>query len=145
MRSCPPSVTACWHWRRWRGWPARPRPRPSCGTGTGRSPFAVFARMVILGVAGVGVLLGFHYFERSGEARGEFYPLLLLCTSGMTLIVAAANLIVVFLALEILSLSLYVLTGFSLRLASIEGAMKYFLLGAFSSAFFLYGIALAYG
>ncbi len=107
--------------------------------------FAVFARMVILGVAGVGVLLGFHYFERSGESRGEFYPLLLLCTSGMTLIVAAANLIVVFLALEILSLSLYVLTGFSLRLASIEGAMKYFLLGAFSSAFFLYGIALAYG
>jgi NADH-quinone oxidoreductase subunit N len=51
----------------------------------------------------------------------------------------------VFLALEILSLSLYVLTGFSFRLASSEGAMKYFLLGAFSSAFFLYGIALAYG
>src|SRR5437879_8071703 len=64
----------------------------------------------------------------------------------MTLISAAADLIVLFLALEILSLSLYLLTGFSLRrLASAEGAMKYFLLGAFSSAFFLYGIALAYG
>jgi NADH-quinone oxidoreductase subunit N len=63
----------------------------------------------------------------------------------MTLIASANNLIVVFLALEILSLSLYVLTGFSFRITAIEGAMKYFLLGAFSSAFFLYGIALAYG
>ena len=50
-----------------------------------------------------------------------------------------------FLALEILSLSLYVLTGSSARLGSVEGAMKYFLLGAFSSAFFLYGVAMAYG
>jgi NADH-quinone oxidoreductase subunit N len=107
--------------------------------------FAVFSRLVLLAVAAVGVLLGYHYFERTGDSRGEFFPLLLLCTSGMTLIVAAANLILVFLALEILSLSLYVLTGLPLRLASIEGAMKYFLLGAFSSAFFLYGIALAYG
>jgi len=70
---------------------------------------------------------------------------LLFATAGMTLITAAADLIVVFLALEILSLSLYVLTGFSRRLASAEASMKYFLLGAFSSAFFLYGIAMVYG
>ena len=64
----------------------------------------------------------------------------------MTLITAASDLILVFLALEILSLSLYLLTGFSFRrLASAEASMKYFLLGAFSSAFFLYGIAFAYG
>jgi NADH-quinone oxidoreductase subunit N len=64
----------------------------------------------------------------------------------MTLIVAAADLILVFLALEVLSLSLYLLTGFSFRrLASAEASMKYFLLGAFSSAFFLYGIAFVYG
>jgi len=107
--------------------------------------FAVFARIVVLAVAAVGIAFGYHYFQRVEDSRGEFYALLLLCTSGMTLIVAAANLIVVFLALEILSLSLYVLTGFSLRLESIEGSMKYFLLGAFSSAFFLYGIAMAYG
>jgi NADH-quinone oxidoreductase subunit N len=107
--------------------------------------FAVFSRLVLLAVAACGALLGHEYFRRTAESRGELYPLLLLCTSGMTLIVAAANLIVVFLALEILSLSLYVLTGLSLRLSSIEGAMKYFLLGAFSSAFFLYGIALLYG
>jgi NADH-quinone oxidoreductase subunit N len=107
--------------------------------------YAVFARIILLSVALVGVLFGYHYFERIGESRGEFYPMVLFCTSGMTLIAAAGNLIVVFLALEILSLSLYVLTGMSFRVASIEGAMKYFLLGAFSSAFFLYGIAMAYG
>ena len=54
-------------------------------------------------------------FEGAGEWRGEYYPLLLFATAGMTLIVAAADLILVFLALEILSLSLYLLTGFSLR------------------------------
>ncbi|CAN5143761.1 NADH-quinone oxidoreductase subunit N [soil metagenome] len=108
--------------------------------------FAVFFRLVILGVAALAVLLSQHYLERSGDARGEYYPLLLFCTAGMTLITAAADLIMVFLALEILSLSLYLLTGFSFRrLASAEASMKYFLLGAFSSAFFLYGIALAYG
>ena len=64
----------------------------------------------------------------------------------MTLIAAAADLILVFLALELLSLSLYLLTGFSFRrMASAEASMKYFLLGAFSSAFFLYGVAFAYG
>src|SRR5438874_12886135 len=87
---------------------------------------------------------------RPGGQSLVFWPLapelLLFATAGMTLFVSANDLIVVFLALEILSLSLYLMTGFSFRrLASAEAAMKYFLLGAFSSAFFLYGIALAYG
>jgi NADH-quinone oxidoreductase subunit N len=108
--------------------------------------FALFFRLVILGCAAMGVLLGAHYLERTGEGRGEYYALLLFATSGMTLLASAADLIVVFLALEVLSLSLYVLAGFSWRrLASQEASLKYFLLGAFSSAFFLYGIALAYG
>jgi NADH-quinone oxidoreductase subunit N len=107
--------------------------------------FSVLVRLIILGAAAVGAVFGHHQFERSSARRPEFYPLLLLCTSGMTLISAAADLIVVFLALEILSLSLYVLAGFSPRLAAAEASMKYFLLGAFSSAFFLYGIAMAYG
>jgi NADH-quinone oxidoreductase subunit N len=108
--------------------------------------FAVFSRLVILAAAALSVPLSQHYLERTGEWRGEFYPLLLFATTGMTLIAAASDLILVFLALEILSLSLYLLTGFSLRrLRSAEAAMKYFLLGAFSSAFFLYGIAMAYG
>ena len=107
--------------------------------------FGVVVRLIILGVAALGAVLGHHYFERSGEGRAEFYPLLLFATAGMTLFAVSADLILAFLALEILSLSLYVLTGFSARLGSIEGAMKYFLLGSFSSAFFLFGIAMAYG
>jgi NADH-quinone oxidoreductase subunit N len=108
--------------------------------------FAVLARLLLLVVAALGLLLGHRYFARSGdEQKGEFTPLLLFATSGMTLIVAAADLIVTFLALEILSLSLYVLTGLTGRRAANEASMKYFLLGAFSSAFFLYGVAMAYG
>jgi NADH-quinone oxidoreductase subunit N len=108
--------------------------------------YSVFFRLVILGSAAVAVLLGHHYLRRTGEDRGEFYALLLFATSGMTLLTAAADLIVVFLALEVLSLSLYVMAGFSWRrLSSQEASLKYFLLGAFSSAFFLYGLALTYG
>jgi NADH-quinone oxidoreductase subunit N len=108
--------------------------------------YALFFRLVILASAIIAVLFSAHYLARTGEGRGEYYALLLFAASGMTLLAAAADLIVVFLALEILSLSLYVLAGFSLRrLASQEASLKYFLLGAFSSAFFLYGIAMAYG
>jgi NADH-quinone oxidoreductase subunit N len=108
--------------------------------------FGVFFREVILGSAAVGLLFSYPYLKQTGEGRGEYFALLLFATSGMMLISVAADLIVVFLALEILSLSLYVLAGFSWRrLASQEASLKYFLLGAFSSAFFLYGIAFAYG
>jgi NADH-quinone oxidoreductase subunit N len=107
--------------------------------------FAVVARLILLGSAALGLLFAHHYFERSGEWKPELYPLILLATSGMTLIAASSDLVTMFLALEILSLSLYVLTGVSSRLGSVEGATKYFLLGAFSSAFFLYGVAMAYG
>ncbi|MEA2581630.1 MAG: NADH-quinone oxidoreductase subunit [Actinomycetota bacterium] len=108
--------------------------------------FSVFGRLLLVSIAAISLLLGTHYFSRDTKLyRGEFYPLVLFATMGMTLITAAADLIVVFLALEILSLSLYVLTGMTGRRGSNEAAMKYFLLGAFSSAVFLYGIAMAYG
>lgn len=108
--------------------------------------FGVFFRELILGSAAIALLFSHNYLRRSGEERGEYYPLLLFATAGMTLISVAADLIVVFLSLEILSLSLYVMAGFSWRRsASQEASLKYFLLGAFSSAFFLYGIAFAYG
>ncbi|WP_181311815.1 NADH-quinone oxidoreductase subunit NuoN [Nocardioides campestrisoli] len=89
--------------------------------------------------------------ERQASTRGlehtEIYPLLLFAVSGMLLFPAANDLLTMFVALEILSLPLYVLCGLARRrrLLSQEAAMKYFLLGAFSSAFFLYGAALAYG
>jgi len=107
--------------------------------------FTVVATVVLVLAAAFGCLQYTH--DAAGTRRiwrGEFYPLVLFATAGMVLIVAANDLIVVFIALEILSLALYVLTGLGGRRSS-EAAMKYFLLGAFSSAFFLYGIAMAYG
>jgi NADH-quinone oxidoreductase subunit N len=132
-------ATSLWLW----GWDG---PATVLGNTVAADRFAVLARLLLLAVAALGLILGHLYFARSGdEQRGEFAPLLLFATSGMTLIVASADLIVTFLALEILSLSLFVLSGLTGRRAANEGAMKYFLLGAFSSAFFLYGVAMAYG
>jgi len=128
-------------------WTTKPgRPTSVLGNMVAADHFAVFLRLTLLGVALLAVLLSYQYLEGTGEYRTEYYPLLLFATAGMTLFVSANDLIVVFLALEILSLSLYLMTGFSFRrLGSAEASMKYFLLGAFSSAFFLYGVALAYG
>jgi NADH-quinone oxidoreductase subunit N len=108
--------------------------------------YSVFFRLVLLAIAAVGILFSSHYLTRTGEGRGEYYALMLFATVGMMLLTASADLLMVFLSLEVLSLSLYVLSGISWRcLASQEAGLKYFLLGAFSSAFFLYGIAMAYG
>ena len=107
---------------------------------------ALFAKLILLSTCAMAVLISYHYLSRRQIHRGEYYPLLLFSTAGMTLLAAANDLLLVFLALEILSLSLYVLAGFARRDdASQESALKYFLLGAFSSAFLLYGIAIMYG
>jgi len=96
------------------------------------------------GLAGIAV--AYDYLERSGIERGEYYVLLLFSIVGMMLMAAAADLIMVFLALELLSIPLYVLAGIAVpRPDSEEAALKYFLLGAFASGFFLYGTALVYG
>ncbi|CAN5208934.1 NADH-quinone oxidoreductase subunit N [soil metagenome] len=100
--------------------------------------------VAVAGLLTVGI--GFGYLEERRIHRGEYYPLLLLAATGMTLLGASADLIMVFMAIEILSLSLYILTGFPKRdLNAQEAALKYFLLGAFSSALLLYGVALVYG
>jgi NADH-quinone oxidoreductase subunit N len=112
-----------------------------------------YARVVLLAV---GVLATLMAAQESGrpatpgevdreEAPPEVFPLLLFALTGMAMLAAASDLLVVFIALEILSLSLYVMAGATRRAAAQEAAMKYFLLGAFSSAFLLYGIALCYG
>ncbi|MGH2630056.1 MAG: NADH-quinone oxidoreductase subunit N, partial [Actinomycetota bacterium] len=106
---------------------------------------AVVATLVLCGVGAYGAYLGFHYFEADEARRNEFYALLLFALGGMALLAQAADLIVVFLAIEVLSLSLYVLTALTFRRGPTEAAVKYFLLGAFSSAFLLYGVAMSYG
>ncbi|HWT47310.1 MAG TPA: NADH-quinone oxidoreductase subunit NuoN [Mycobacterium sp.] len=85
--------------------------------------------------------------ERAGVAQTELFPLLMLSVGGMMVFPASNDLLTMFVALEVLSLPLYLMCGLARhrRLLSQEAAMKYFLLGAFSSAFFLYGVALLYG
>ena len=107
--------------------------------------FALFANVIILTAGALGVLLSFGYLERFSDSIGEYYALLLLACAGMTFMSASTSLMTIFLSLEILSLALYVMSGFNLKQPrSIEAAMKYFMLGAFASAFFLYGSALVY-
>ena len=108
--------------------------------------FSLSVRLIVL-VAGIfGVLLSRNYLPAIERQSGAFYSLLILAVIGMMLMGAATNLIVLFIALEIFSLALYILCGFHRENArSIEAAMKYFLLGAFASAFFIYGSALLYG
>jgi len=108
--------------------------------------YALFFHVVICYGAALIVLLSIDYLRRSGVESGEYYALVLFSTSGMLLLTSASDLIVVFLAIELMSLSLYVLSGlFKGRRQAGEASMKYFLLGAFASAFLLYGIALLYG
>ncbi len=108
--------------------------------------YALFFHVVICYGAALIVLLSIDYLRRSGVESGEYYALVLFSTSGMLLLTSASDLIVVFLAIELMSLSLYVLSGlFKRRRQAGEASMKYFLLGAFASAFLLYGIALLYG
>jgi NADH-quinone oxidoreductase subunit N len=108
--------------------------------------FTVFLNMVFLGSAALAVLLALGYLPRTGIERGEFYVLMLFTVSGMLLMAQAGDLIIVFLAIELLSIPLYILSGFARpRPSSEESALKYFLLGSFASGFLVYGIALVYG
>ena len=108
--------------------------------------FTVFFMVLVSATVILGTLLASAYLEREGADGPEFYVLMLLSASGGVVMASANDLIVLFLGLEILSIALYVLAGFDGRRAeSREASMKYFVLGAFSSALFLYGIALVYG
>ena len=108
--------------------------------------FAV-ALNVIFTITGIlTVLLSVNYLERTGHDRPEFYMLMLFSLSGMMLMGMANDLILIFMALELLSIPLYILSGLAWpRPESEESALKYFIIGAFSSAIFVYGIALIYG
>ncbi len=108
--------------------------------------YALFFKILFLLTTGLTILMSIRYLKEEGFDYGEYYMLLLLATVGMMLMAAAADLIIIFLGLETFSLSLYVLAGFfRTRPKSVEASVKYFLLGAFSTGFLLYGIALIYG
>ncbi len=94
---------------------------------------------------GLCMLLSMGYLERYRAERGEYYILMILSALGMLLIAGGNDLMVIFIGVELLSLPLYILAGFRKTAESSESSLKYFLLGAFSSGFFLYGIALIYG
>jgi len=108
--------------------------------------FSIGICLVVIAGAFITVLLSIDFLNARNLDFGEYLALLLGAVSGMTLMALANDLIVIFLGLELLSLPLYVLSAFwRTNDLSLEAGMKYFLLGAFSSAFFLYGIALVYG
>ena len=107
---------------------------------------STFTTMILLFTATIVTLMSYHYLSARHIHRFEYYPLVLLATAGMVLLASANDLILVFIALEVLSLALYVLVGLARRDSGAqEASLKYFLLGAFSSAILLYGVALAFG
>jgi len=108
--------------------------------------FSTFVNALLLVSGLLGVALAYGYVKRMGIERGEYYTLLLFSVTGMMLMAQASDLIIVFLALELLSIPLYVLAAFARpKVESEEAGMKYFLLGAFSTGFVVYGIALIFG
>jgi len=108
--------------------------------------FGLFVTIVIVVVGLLSLAISGPTILRERLPEGEYYALMLFSAAGMMLMATATDLLLIFLALEVLSLAVYVLTGIrrSSKTAA-EAALKYFLLGAFSSAFFLYGIAFVYG
>jgi NADH-quinone oxidoreductase subunit N len=108
--------------------------------------YAAFVNLVVLGCGLLTVVLSVPYLNHLRRSHGEVYALLLFATVGMIVLGTANNLVAIFVGLETMSICLYILTGLVREdEGSIESALKYFLLGAFSTGFFLYGIALLYG
>jgi NADH-quinone oxidoreductase subunit N len=108
--------------------------------------FSIFFHYLVIGIAAVVILISYEYMAVQRIRAGEYYALILFGTVGMCLMSSAIELVLIFIALEISSISSYVLTGFRRREASSsESSLKYFLLGSFATAFFLYGVALMFG
>jgi len=121
---------------------AQSGPAPAVGV----DAFRIFANFLFLLAAALFILMSNRYFDQEHLRLGELYVLMLFATVGMMVFAGAQDLMVMFLGLELMSLPIYVLVGINRRdRRSAEGALKYFLLGAFSSSFFLFGVALVYG
>ncbi|MGD2154938.1 MAG: NADH-quinone oxidoreductase subunit N [Gemmatimonadales bacterium] len=108
--------------------------------------YRIFTNFLFLGAAALVIFISFDYTTREGLTQGEFYALMLFAVVGMMVLAGSRDLILIFLGFELMSIAVYVLVGFNRRdPRSAEAALKYFLLGAFSSAFLLYGMAMLYG
>jgi NADH-quinone oxidoreductase subunit N len=108
--------------------------------------FALYFKIVFLVSAGITVLMSFRYLEVEGASPGEYYFLILCATLGMMVMAAGIDLITIFIGLETMAVSFYILAGFTKpNQRSNEAAVKYFLLGAFSLGILLYGMSLMYG
>jgi NADH-quinone oxidoreductase subunit N len=107
--------------------------------------YALFFKFLFLGIAALVVLASVDYVNKFSRFQGEFYALVLISTLGMMLMAATAELISIYIALELTSISLYILVGFLKDSKSIEASIKYLLLGALASAVLLYGMALIFG
>src|SRR5206468_8540873 len=108
--------------------------------------YALFFTLIVCAGALLTLVMSVDFLREHPLPAGEYHALVLLSVAGMVFLAAANDLIVVFLALEIMSVAVYVLAGLQRReVRSTEAALKYFLLGAFATGFFLYGIAFFYG
>jgi len=108
--------------------------------------FSIFFHFLVAAVTAVVILTSYEYMEVQEIRAGEYYALILFGAVGMSLMSSAVELVLIFIALEISSISTYILAGFRRRAAiSSESSVKYFLLGSFATAFFLYGVALMFG
>jgi NADH-quinone oxidoreductase subunit N len=108
--------------------------------------FSVFFHVLMIAIAAVVILSSYEYMAVQRIRAGEYYALILFGTVGTALMSSAIELVLIFIALEISSISSYVLAGFHRHeAASAESSLKYFLLGSFATAFFLYGVALMFG
>src|SRR5580692_1616965 len=108
--------------------------------------FSHFLHVVVIVAAALVILGSIDYLDGEGIQRGEYYSLVLFATAGMGILAGANELVTAFIGLEMSSISSYILAGFRRRaIKSNEAALKYFILGSFATAFFLYGIAMTYG
>jgi len=140
------AVASVWMWLAWAG---TGTPLTSGGTFNGMivlDGLRLSFTLIFLLVSALTILISMVWVEGEDLPAGEFHSLLLFATAGMMLMASGGDLVIIFLGLEILSIATYVMAGFRRTdLRSNESSLKYFILGSFSSAFLLYGIALIYG
>jgi NADH-quinone oxidoreductase subunit N len=128
------------------GWNAPPELQSAFSGSVMQDNFSLFFKGIFLISAALSILIADQYMEREQCNHGELYPLILFATAGMMLMASGTDLMTIFLGLEVLSVALYILAGFNREnIKSNEAGLKYFLLGAFSTGFLLYGMALTYG